>query len=75
MKVKLLNDGGYLACESIQFPAVVEAKEYYGNPVAQIVFVSCDELLRVGGNAEILKDPDLADLLFYVGSECEVINE
>lgn len=75
MKVKLLNDGNYTAaCESIEFPVVVEAIRYEGHTPHPTVFVSCSELIRVGGNAEILEDPDLADLIF-VGDEFEVIEE
>lgn len=74
MKVKLLNDGGYLACESIYFPVVVEATGHSGRPICPAMFVSCLELIRVGGNAEILRDKNLAELIFVDG-EFEVIEE
>ena len=74
MKVKLLNSGDYPACESIEFPVEVEAIAYEGHTIRPAVFVSCSELIRVGGNAEILGDLDLANLIF-VGDEFEVIEE
>lgn len=74
MKVKLLNDAGYLACESIEFPVIVEADRYTGNPDRPIVFVSCSELMRVGGDARILDDETLAELVF-INDEFEVIEE
>lgn len=74
MKVKLLNGGSYPACESIEFPVVVEAASYHGHPKRHVVFISCSELIRVGGSAEILSNADLAELIF-VDAEFEVIEE
>ncbi|AUT98744.1 hypothetical protein [Morganella morganii] len=69
MKVKLLNNGGFIfSLGGIKFPVVVEASNY-----RDVGFdVLGDELIKAGGIPDIIT-PD--DDYFFTNDECEVINE
>ncbi|MER5062797.1 hypothetical protein KDV25_06550 [Morganella morganii] len=74
MKVKLLNDGDYGDMENVSFPVIVSGRYYdMGN---ELIMVTGSELIRLAGNhnKEDPFDPDY-EYAFYVGIECEVINE
>lgn len=61
LKVKLLNDGGYLGLQHVKFPIVVDATKMDGNTV----------WVDLSG----FKYFDDLGYPFTVGTECEVINE
>lgn len=63
VRVRLLNDGGYLGFKGVQFPVEVEGSLYSET----LVEVLGDELFRI---TEGYVDDDLA---FEIGSECEII--
>lgn len=67
MKIKLLNDGGFIGLGNVNFPAEVEA--IYRNGRYK---VSRDELVRVGGLAQCFA---IDDLWNFFSSEVEVIHE
>lgn len=73
MKIRLLNDGGYLGslCD-VDFPVEVEAYLDEDTPDGSAVFVTNQELIRVGGNRGIL---ELSDIRYFVDDEFEVIHE
>lgn len=54
MKIRLLNAGGYCGLEDVDFPVEVEAE----TRATGYCEVSSEELQRVGGDAEVLNDPD-----------------
>lgn len=61
LKVKLLNDGGYIGLHNIKFPAVAYATKIYGNTA----------WVDLNG----FKYFDDLGYPFMIGSECEVIGE
>lgn len=75
MKVKLLNDGGYGFMGEVRFPVIVSGRycNYDGNILIE---VAGSELISLTGNSnkEDPFNPD-CEYAFYVGIECEVINE
>lgn len=54
MKIRLLNDDGYMVLEDVNFPVEVEAEER----ASGYVYVKTDELVRIGGDSDLLDDPD-----------------
>lgn len=71
MKIKLLNDGGYESLKDVKFPVLVEGFRYEG--LKHAVGVKGGELLRIGGNGELVYEP--CDLSFLIGEECEIVDE
>lgn len=61
LKVKLLNDGGYLGLQHVKFPIVVNATKIDGN--------------TVWADLSGLKYFDDLGYPFTIGVECEVISE
>lgn len=66
MKVRLLNDGGFLVLSEVTFPVEVEGEYGFRRGLVE---VPASELIRVGGNC-YHRD---GSLCFRLGTECELI--
>lgn len=75
VKVRLLNNGGYNdTFADVNFPVEVIGRFYTdGFFVADdLIVISRDEITNIHGAAPAFKGDDLS---FYVGTECEIIND
>lgn len=71
MKVRLLNDGGFVGSLSrVNFPVVVEARFDDEVDDNSAIYVSSSELIAVGGDSDIL---GRADERYFVDDEFEVV--
>lgn len=72
MRIKLLNAGGYIGSSSgVNFPVEVEAYPDDEIPDGSAVFVTTQELIRVGGCRAVL---ELSDTRYFVDDEFEAIS-
>lgn len=71
LKVRLLNDGGYVAMEDVEFPVIVYGEDCGGK--------GCDilgsELIWVGANTDDYVLYQNCKYFFEYGTECEVVDE
>ncbi|EML0364720.1 hypothetical protein RI835_004138 [Providencia rettgeri] len=78
MKVKLLNDGGYSGHEGFaftkKFPIIANLMRIDGGISDGLAYVSGEEMINIGcvcNRKEVFNSP----FSFYIGYECEIINE
>ncbi len=83
IKAKLLSHGGYAMLKGVVFPVEVDVVEvikghFEGSPdLAEVTIFNLVKLIDDKEAAQEVRDMfDMNDTLcFYVGSECEVIND
>lgn len=78
MKIKLLNDGGYSDYKGFaftkKFPITANCMRIDGGINDGLAYVSGDEMINIGcvcDHEEVFDSP----FSFYIGYECELINE
>lgn len=71
MKVKLLNDGIYAGLDSVKFPLIVPASEYYSE--REMVVVEVKDLVIHGADARWFDGVNA--IIFTVPTEAEIIDE
>lgn len=71
MKVRLLNDGGFVGLEGVKFPATVEAS------VSQdgLFIVHFDEIMNLDGAEYHQDDTDFGTKYSFYADEVEVVDE
>lgn len=70
MKVILLNDGGYIGLENVEFPVEVEASR---DPSGYLARVSKIELVKVGADGVCFDVKCLHS--FVLDDNCELVEE